>query len=1045
MKHSLVPILVSALFAACHCMKHADSKPAQGSAAVAATAVSAETTGTSDSTAPDATSKGGASSVPMVAMAGAGASAATSFKVFPYEVQRATLDNGLSVLMIPMPSDGLVSYWSIVRTGSRDEVEEGVTGFAHFFEHMMFRGTEKLPGKAYDRIVNGMGADANAYTTDDRTCYHLSFATASLPKVIEIEADRFQNLKYEEAEFKTESGAVYGEYRKGRSSPFEVLDEVVRNVAFDKHTYKHTTIGFEADIKAMPTRYEYSKTFFQRFYRPENVVILVTGDFDPTTTLDLIRKEYGGWKKGYEAPKITAEPPQTKQRRVDIPFDGQTLPLVVLNFKGPAFAPADRTTMAAMLVGELAFGSTSPLYKQLVLDEQKVEMLGGNLDPNRDPGLWSVYAMVKEPADVPMVEAALWKAIQGLRTTPVPADRLDAVRSNMRYGFLSNLATPADVSEQIARYVALTGDVTCVDTMFATLATVTPEDVRKAADTWLRAENCTVGILHTKGQEIPSVSSLPPSDASPTGRPLDATSPAPIGTRASIADATAPTLEFAPQASDAKAAPTSVVSQTPVLMPVAQDPTVSFRLWFQVGSQDDPVGKEGLAALTGSMISDGATKKNAYDKILARLFPMAASYSVSVDKEMTFVNGQVHRDNVEPYYELLIQAITEPAFETSDFERLRDQMISGIENNLRFASGEELGKATLTSRVFQGTRYAHIADGTVASLKKLTLDDVKAFHRTYYTRDNVVVGLGGAYPSDLPVRIQSDLGVLPAGKPARVPKPALTPIRGRHVVLVDNPSAIGSSISMGVPIDLHRGSKEFYALWIANSWLGEHRNSASHLYQVIREERGVNYGNYSYIEAFPGGGGRRMPPQGVGRRQQMFEIWLRTLPTENTLFAVRTALHEVENLVKNGMTKDQFEFTKGFLKGYSSHFAESTFERLGYALDDRFYGTSGHLATFKQMMNELTLADVNAAVKKYMKTDDLVIAIVTNDATGLKAAFSSAKASTITYAPGAEKSPEILAQDKVFGSHPLSVSAANVTIVPVAEMFEGGPVRSSRN
>ncbi len=135
-------------------------------------------------------------------------------KVFPYAIHQKTLANGLEAIVVPMPSDGLVSYWSIVRTGSRDEVEPGVTGFAHFFEHMMFRGTAKHP--EYDAITNGIGADANAFTNDDITAYHLSFAKQDLPTVVEVEADRFQNLLYDETGFKTEAGAVYGEYRKSR-------------------------------------------------------------------------------------------------------------------------------------------------------------------------------------------------------------------------------------------------------------------------------------------------------------------------------------------------------------------------------------------------------------------------------------------------------------------------------------------------------------------------------------------------------------------------------------------------------------------------------------------------------------------------------------------------------------------------------------------------------------------------------------------------------------------------------------------------------------
>jgi zinc protease len=255
-------------------------------------------------------------------------------RALPYPVHRAKLDNGLTVITVPMPSDGLVSYWSVVRTGSRDEVEEGVTGFAHFFEHMMFRGTERYPGKEYDKIVNGMGADANAFTTDDFTAYHMSFSKEDLAKAVEIEADRFQNLKYPEQLFTTEAGAVMGEYRKGRMNPFQVLFEAIQDTAFEKHTYKHTTIGFLADIERMPKQFEYSKSFFQRFYRPENVVVLVTGDVDPARVVELAKKEYGGWKKGYQAPAVPAEPPQTKQKRVDVPYEGDTLPILTLNFKG---------------------------------------------------------------------------------------------------------------------------------------------------------------------------------------------------------------------------------------------------------------------------------------------------------------------------------------------------------------------------------------------------------------------------------------------------------------------------------------------------------------------------------------------------------------------------------------------------------------------------------------------------------------------------------------------------------------------------------------
>lgn len=909
-----------------------------------------------------------------------GAAAATG-RVFPYEVHQKTLANGLKAIVVPMPSDGLVSYWSVVRTGSRDEVEPGVTGFAHFFEHMMFRGTEKHP--EYDLITNGIGADANAFTSDDITAYHLSFAKDDLATVVEVEADRFQHLRYDEGQFKTESGAVYGEYRKSRTSPFSVLFEALQNAAFDVHTYKHTTIGFEADIARMPEQFEYSKTFFQRFYRPENVVVFVAGDVEPAATFALIESNYAGWKSGYVAPAVPAEPVQTAQRRITVPFDGQTLPILCLAFKGERFLPGDRKMLGGQLLGELAFGETSPLYKKLVLDEQRLEFLGASFSPSRDPSLWSVFAMVKDPSDIAAIEGELWDAVAKLAREPVTAERLEQIRSRETYSFLTGLSTPDGVANSVAYPLAMTGGLECLEEMYATLARVTPQDLVDAASTWLRPERATVAVLHAK---------------------------------------------------DAPPAP-AVLAAEPVLFPVPQDPNVVFKLWFKVGSQDDPPGKEGLAALVGDLVSQGGTATRSYDEILAELFPLAAGYSVSVDKEMTVVTGTVHRDKVQEFYGLFSQVVLAPGFRAEDFERLRDGAVNGLENSLRFSSDEELGKAVLTARVFAGTRYAHPAAGTVASLKALTLDDAREFWRTHYTKDNVVLALGGAYDEGLSARVTADLARLPAGKPPVQGAPTVVEPAGRHALIVEKPGP-STAISFGFPLDVKRGTREFYALWLANSWLGEHRNSSSHLYQVIREARGLNYGDYSYIEAFPNGGSRQQPPTGVGRRAQMFEVWVRPVPEERAVFSLRAALREVEKLHKDGMSRADFEFTQAFLAKYALHFAEDTEARLGYAVDDRYYDLDeSHLALFRRTIASLTLEEVNAAVKKHLDPTNIHFAFVTANGAALKEALASGKPSPIDYG-GIEKPAEILAADKEIEVYPLGIPAANIQVVPVTSVFE---------
>ncbi len=431
-----------------------------------------------------------------IALTGGVAHAAPGGKgVFPYTAQTHTLGNGLRVILIPMSSGGLMSYYSVVRTGSRDEYEPGKTGFAHFFEHMMFRGTKNYPAALYDRMVTEMGADANAYTTDDLTAYHLSFASQDLETVIKLESDRFQYLDYAEAPFQTEAGAVYGEYRKNRTSPWEVLFESLQKTAFTRHTYGHTTMGFETDIKAMPTLYAYSKEFFSRYYRPENVVLLLAGDFDPDRALTMIRKYYGGWKKGYVAPAVPVEPAQTAERKVDVQYDGKTLPLLVVAYKGERMDVSNRIMVAGSMLDDLMFGETSEIYKKLVLKEQKVQFISADFDFNRDPGLWSVYAMVKDAKDIPYVRAEIDRTVELFGTSPVDGKKLENLKKRLKYAFLMNLDTPDKVAGRLARFVAITGGMDIVDQLYAAYDAVTVSDIQRAVTTYLIPARRTVATL----------------------------------------------------------------------------------------------------------------------------------------------------------------------------------------------------------------------------------------------------------------------------------------------------------------------------------------------------------------------------------------------------------------------------------------------------------------------------------------------------------------------------------------------------------------------
>lgn len=476
-----------------------------------------------------------------------------------------------------------------------------------------------------------------------------------------------------------------------------------------------------------------------------------------------------------------------------------------------------------------------------------------------------------------------------------------------------------------------------------------------------------------------------------------------------------------------------------LLLNVPADPTISFSVSFSIGSQNDPPGKEGLASITGGMIAEASTRAHSYEEILAALYPLAADYEISVDREMTALTGRVHKDKLETFTELFTGALLEPAFEDDDYARIRSDTVNYLENTLRYSSDEELGKALLYSEVFANTRYAHPEEGTLAGLAAITLDDVRSFYAEHYTQANATLGLAGGFGDALVERMRAATARLPDGEPTVAPDIPVPASSASKLVLIDKPGA-DASISIGCPIDVHRGERDFYALWVANSWLGEHRNSASHLFQVIREKRGINYGDYSYIECFPDGGQLQMPPVNVPRRRQIFEMWIRTVPVAQAPFAIKAALRELRSLTDNGMSTESFELTRKFLSKYSVHFAATSSARLGYAVDDRFYRFAdsdlpdeGHLARFRRMMSELTLDDVNQAIERHLKGRALTIAIVSDDAESLAERLASDEPTPIEYE--SQMPAEILAEDRTIAAFPVGIDADSARIVPLDRAF----------
>ena len=488
------------------------------------------------------------------------------------------------------------------------------------------------------------------------------------------------------------------------------------------------------------------------------------------------------------------------------------------------------------------------------------------------------------------------------------------------------------------------------------------------------------------------------------------------------------------KAATSRRTPNMNVADTNTVLLPNRSPLVSFRILFMTGSAYDPKEKEGLASLTAAMLAEGGSRTRTYAEITDAMYPMATSFQWQVDKEMTVFSGSTHLDNLEKYYALIREMLLDPGFRDDDFQRLKEDAINYLKTSLRGGNDEELGKEVLYTMIYPSTHaYGHENRGAVGALEKMTLKDVRDFYQNNFTQANLVVGLAGGYPEKLPGQVKADFAKLPAGSTAGMKLSAPIQAPGIKIQIVERETR-STAISLGFPIGVTRPNQDWPALAIVASYFGQHRSSNSYLYQRLREARGLNYGDYAYVEYFPRGMFQFQPDPNLGRQQQIFQIWIRPVEPQNGHFVLRAALYEYDKLVREGMSREAFESTREFLSKYVNVLTATQDAQLGYALDSRYYQIADFPTYMRDQLSKVTLDDVNRAIKQYLKSDSMRIAIVTKDAAGLRDAIVSNKPSSITY--NAPKPKEITDEDKIIEAYKIIVKPADVVIVPADKVFQ---------
>lgn len=415
--------------------------------------------------------------------------------LLPGEIHSTEFDNGLTLHVIPTPNPGVVSWQTWVDVGSKNEVKEGTTGLAHLFEHLMFYGSAELPRQAREEELLRLGVSENAWTWMDETVYTSIVPAASLERVVAIEADRFLNFEVSTEQLQRESGAVYGEFRMSRASAWGMTDEQLYAAAYTTHTYHHPTIGWEADIQAMPGAIEQATGFFEMWYRPERTRIVVAGDVDPAQVEAWVTASWSDWSVETETTVLPVELLPLEPVAIEVDWQGgPTSPLLMQGYRVPGFDPASPESATLAVLEELLTSPTAPLRQRLERETGWATDYGGGDPGFTDPHLFVLSAELADAGHLPLVQSAIHDELSRWATAPDAAE-LQAAQDHALRAMKLRLDDPVSVASLVGKMTRGGAPASVVESYAANFAAVDTQAVSEMAQSMLVPNTHATAVL----------------------------------------------------------------------------------------------------------------------------------------------------------------------------------------------------------------------------------------------------------------------------------------------------------------------------------------------------------------------------------------------------------------------------------------------------------------------------------------------------------------------------------------------------------------------
>jgi zinc protease len=760
------------------------------------------------------------------------APATALLRIAPLKYRQRILANGLTVLSIENHQSPTVAIQVWYRVGGKDD-PAGRSGFAHLFEHMMFKATKNQKNENFDRLTEDVGGANNAFTREDATVYHETVPSNYLEPLLWAEADRMANLSVNDANFVSERAVVEEEYRQSvLSRPYGRLEIYVEQNSFAAHPYKRGVIGSIANLDSATI--EDVRKFHDTYYRPDNATLIVSGDFDPGQLDGWVDKYFGRIaRSATEIPRVTVtEPARTKEARFDTTGPNVPLPATAITYLLP---PRKNDDSDALRVAEviLGRGESSRMNQSLVYRQQIAASASANADLRDDAGLFGLTIITAGGKSAADAEKAALVELDKLITEPITAAELDKARNILLSDVLRARETAAGQAFALGEAAVSFGDAERVNTDIARLQAVSAADIQRVARKYFTSENRVV-IRYENGKEEQGGQSNAPKAA-------PAAAPAPF---------TPQEMPPAPAAPRPVTFPTPIEKKLPngvrvVVIPRPGTGLVSVSAGVKAGSVFEPNVAAGLADFTASLLTRG-TKTHTAPQIAETIEALGGSLSSAAGWDAASVSLSSLSSRLKDALPTFAEVLRSPAFAGDEIERLRSENLDGLTVSLR--SPGTLARLTAARVVFGDSGYGHSPDGTLETIKALDAAEISLFYQSRYQPQDTVLIFGGDISAEAAFALAADyFGDWKASDitPPPSPKPAV-PQKGGRVVVVDKPDAGQAAVYVSRPT-IRRADKDYAIGRVANGVLGE--GYSSRLNQEVRIKRGLSYGASSGLGA----------------------------------------------------------------------------------------------------------------------------------------------------------------------------------------------------